>query len=225
MTQNQRKKWSSLVLDSCRSISLIWFNIFQIRNDLSTCRHLTPLQSSQQHLHWIVLSKARWIYGHHLNNTNAWNIVLRWRSDQHLIVLKVFKNSASPYAVHYITAKQMALLYLLKIQTIYLYLKRSYDLLGGSSVLTNNLVVDLENENICLGKPDYMLSIKPRSFFKQHTTSLFYQRLHLWQKKSFTKIVQPRRFQKLSTLSLSLTSPIRKIIGRPSGRTKRSSFI
>ena len=76
---------------------------------------------------------------------------------------------------------QTALLYPLKIQTIYLYLKRSYDLLGGSSVLTNNLVVDLENENICLGKPDYMLSIKPRSFFKQHTTSLFYQRLHLWR--------------------------------------------
>ena len=35
--------------------------------------------------------------------------------------------------------KNATILYLWKLQTIYLYLNRSYDLLGGNSVLTNNL--------------------------------------------------------------------------------------
>ena len=116
-----------------------------------------------------------------------------------------------------------------EVNKLYLYWNSWY-LLGGSSVLTNNLNCALLEDfcEICFFFLE-KINIPPTWWHARHQHRQLVQAAHplsLLPATSPLTLMLPRKSTNTRiTFSLSLTSPIRKSIGRPSGRTNRSSFI
>ena len=78
---------------------------------------------------------------------------------------------------------------------------------------------DLNKRHLFDNQPDDMIGVDRACVVKHHPTPLLHQCSHL----GF--LIISRSVLNRATFSLSLTSPIRKTTGWPSGRTKRSSFM